>query len=307
MDKIDGILSILPDNLGHVVKKYSSLNFLNEIRIRVNKPMIMYSGGRELKTEYVISKEDMSVIVKRMSNFSIYAYDDELRQGYITVNGGHRIGICGRCVIEDDKVKTIKDISSINIRVCREIRGCAKNVLPYIADKYSVLNTIIISPPKCGKTTLIRDISRNISNGFGEDVLGRKVCIIDERSEIGACYFGIPQLDIGERTDILDGCPKSAGIMMAVRSMAPDVLICDEIGTYEDVKSIMMAMCSGVKLITTIHGFGIDDLYNRAVFKEIMENNVFKRAIILSNKKGIGTVEYIYDFPKKEMIYRCLN
>jgi stage III sporulation protein AA len=164
------------------------------------------------------------------------------------------------------------------------------------------MNTIIISPPKCGKTTLIRDISRSLSNGClvnNNKIKSMKVCIVDERSEIGGCYNGVPQLDVGEKTDIFDSCVKSSGIMMAIRSMSPDVIVCDEIGTYDDMNSIIAALSSGINLITTIHGFGIEDLYSKDVFKNILNNKVFQRAIVLSNRKRIGTIEYVYDFDKK--------
>ena len=131
---------------------------------------------------------------------------------------------------------------------------------------------------------------------------GQKVCVIDERSEICASVEGIPQLNVGIRTDVLDNCPKSEGIMMAIRSMAPDVIACDEIGSYEDIKSILMALSCGINLITTIHGFGIEDIYNREVFKNIINNSVFKRAIVLSCKHGVGTIEYVYDFFSKGKI-----
>jgi len=133
---------------------------------------------------------------------------------------------------------------------------------------------------------------------------GKKVCVIDERSEIGACFNGIPQLNVGMRTDILDGCPKSQGIIMVIRSMSPEVIVCDEIGTYKDMDSILTALNSGVSLITSIHGYGTEDLYSRPVFKEIVENKVFKRAIVLSNREGSGTVEYIYNFLDDSIIWR---
>ena len=136
------------------------------------------------------------------------------------------------------------------------------------------------------------------------DFNGKKVCVIDERSEIGACYSGVPQLNVGLRTDVLDSCPKSCGIMMAIRSMSPDVIVCDEIGTDADIESIISAMNSGVSLITTIHGYHIEDLYERTVFKRIVDNKVFKKAIVLSNKNGVGTVEYIYSFVDDEVILR---
>jgi stage III sporulation protein AA len=298
------ILSILPEKLKREVINFAYNDRLQEIRIKIGKPLIIQLGTREVVCRYNPDFEDLNTIIKRISNYSIYAFEEEMKRGYITISGGHRIGICGRCVIEKGEVKTIKDISSLNIRICREIPGCSKNLMKFILEEDSVINSIIISPPKCGKTTLIRDITRNISNGVDSmSFHGKKVCVIDERSEIGACSAGVPQLDVGIRTDVMDGCLKSEGIMMAIRSMSPDVIVCDEIGSHKDMESIVTALNSGVNLITTIHGFGIEDLYSRPVFKDIVENKVFKRAVVLSGKKGAGTVEYIYDFSDKEKIY----
>lgn len=299
------ILNIIPENLKRFIGELIKSPDLQEIRIKANKPLIMQLGRKEVVVQYIARLEDLKVIVQRMSNYSIYAFEEEIKQGYITIKGGHRVGICGRCVIEGNEVKTIKDIASINIRICREIVGCSDSMMKFILKKDEVINTIIISPPKCGKTTLIRDIVRNISQGIKDmGVTGKKVCVIDERSEIGACFNGIPQLNVGIRTDILDGCPKSQGIIMAIRSMSPEVIVCDEIGAYKDMDSILTALNSGVNLITTIHGYGIEDLYNRPVFKKIVENKVFKRAVVLSSRKGAGTVEYIYDFSNDSVIWR---
>lgn len=301
------VFYILPDTIRAPLEKIKEFEKLQEIRIKSNKPLVFYTGNREFISSYIVTKEDIKSILQRISNYSIYAFEEEIKQGYITIKGGHRVGICGSCVMEDNKVKTIKNIASLNIRICREVIGCSNKIMPYIIENNKVLNTIIISPPKCGKTTLIRDISRNLSDGTkieGINFQGMKVCIIDERSEIGGCYNGIPQMNIGIRSDILDNCYKSEGIMMAIRSMAPDVIICDEIGTHKDVESILMAMNSGVKLITTIHGFDIDDLYKRQVFKDILENKVFERAVVLSGIREAGTVEYIYDFKKKDKLWR---
>lgn len=301
------VFYILPDSIKVPLEKLKESEKLQEIRIKSSKPLIFYTGSRELISNYTVTKEDIKSILQRISNYSIYAFEEEIKQGYLTIKGGHRVGICGSCVMEDNKVKTIKNIASLNIRICREVIGCSNRIMPYIIEDNRVLNTIIISPPKCGKTTLIRDISRNLSDGTkieGINFQGVKVCIIDERSEIGGCYNGIPQMNIGIRSDILDNCYKSEGIMMAIRSMAPDVIICDEIGTHKDVESILMAMNSGVKLITTIHGFDIDDLYKRQVFKDILDNKVFERAVVLSGIREAGTVEYIYDFNKKDKLWR---
>jgi len=299
------IMDILPVSIKKEVESLSFLDKLQELRIKVNKPLFLVSNNKEHMTKYICNLEDVKVILQRISSYSIYAFEDEIKQGYITIRGGHRVGICGSCVIEKNSVKTIKNIASINIRIAREVKGCSKNILPYLISENRVLNTIIISPPKCGKTTILRDLAKNISDGVESlSLSGKNVSVIDERSEIGSCYRGVPQMDIGIRTDILDNCPKSEGIIMAIRSMAPQVVVCDEIGTYKDMESILAALNSGVNLITTIHGFDVDDLYKRPVFKEIIENKVFERAVVLSNRSGIATIEYIYDFTKGKIVRR---
>lgn len=307
MVKIDTseILNVLPLEIRKEFNSIKKNEELQEIRIKVDKNLIFEANNCEIISKYKPSREDIKLIVQRMSNYSIYAFEEEIKQGFITIKGGHRVGICGRCIIENNRVKTIKDIASINIRICREILGCSTLVVPFIIKDGKILNTIIISPPRCGKTTILRDLVRLISDGR-EDIklTGSKVCVVDERGEIAACFRGVPQLNVGMRTDVLDSCPKSEGIMMAIRSMAPEIIVCDEIGTYKDMESILAAMNCGVSLITSIHGSGTQDLYNRAVFKDLMENNVFERAIILSNSCGVGTCEYIYDFTKKEIVWR---
>ncbi|MBU5268994.1 stage III sporulation protein AA [Clostridium cochlearium] len=298
------ILEILPREIKNQLNAFNFKN-IQEIRIRAEKPIIVKEGSNEVITNYMATLEDISSIVKRMSSYSIYAYDDEIKQGYITIKGGHRVGICGKCVLDGEKVKTIKYPASLNIRICREVEGCSNKILPYVLKSSMVENTIIISPPNCGKTTLLRDIAKNLSNGIKRlNLRGVKVCVIDERSEIASCVNGVPQLNIGLRTDVLDSCPKSQGIMMAIRSMSPEVIVCDEIGSREDIESIIKAMNSGVKLITTVHGYDVEDIYEREVFKEAIENKVFQKAIVLSGRKGVGTVEYIYSFEEKNIIYK---
>ncbi|WP_035290157.1 stage III sporulation protein AA [Clostridium sp. KNHs214] len=297
-----GLEKFLSEPLIKLIKNTEELDKLQEIRIRIGKPIILGINNNEFLKDYIPKEEELKSIVQRFSSYSLYAFDEEIRQGYITIKGGHRIGICGSCVVEKDRIKTIKNISSINIRICRQIKGCADKIMPFLIEQGDIMNTIIISPPKCGKTTLIRDITRNVSNGIKGMITGKKVSVIDERSEISGCYLGVPQMDVGIRTDVLDSCPKSYGISMAIRSMAPEVIVSDEIGTYRDMENIILALNSGVKVITTIHGYDEKDLYRRPVFKEIMDNKVFTRAIILSNAKGVGTVEYIYDFNSNNKI-----
>lgn len=299
-------LNIFPANIITLLKDKCNLEQLYEIRIKIDKPIIVYSNKGESIISYKSSKEEMKTIIQKISNYSLYAYEEDIKQGFITIKGGHRIGIAGECVMCNGEVKTIRNISSINVRFCREVIGCSNKIMKYIATKERIYNTIIISPPKCGKTTLLRDISRNISNGIDSlGLKGKKVSVIDERSEIGACYFGIPQSNLGIRTDVLDNCLKTEGMIMAIRSLSPEVLICDEIGTKSDIDALIMAFNSGVNIITSIHGFTIDDIYKRKVFKELIDNEILERAIILSSRNGVGTVEKVYKLKGEEKI--CLN
>lgn len=276
------------------IKTQEKMDKLQEIRIKINKPIIMIANNKEIILDYLPSIEDVKNILQKISNYSLYAFEEEIKQGFITIKGGHRIGLSGQWVIENGDIKTIKSVYSLNIRICREIIGCSNPLMKHIIDGEKIYNTIIISPPKCGKTTLIRDIARNLSNGIPKlKVSGKKVSIIDERSEIAASYNGIPQMDVGIRTDVFDNCLKSSGMMMAVRSMAPEVIVCDEIGTNKDIEALLSAYNCGVNIITTIHGNGIEDLYKRVVFKELLDNKVIERVIVLSNRKGIGTIESI--------------
>ncbi|NME83486.1 stage III sporulation protein AA [Clostridium sp. SM-530-WT-3G] len=306
MKNLKGIMDIFPIKIGQLLKERLVNEHIYEIRIKAESPILIYSKYGENIINYCPTREELKNMMQKISNYSLYAYEEDIRQGFITIKGGHRIGIAGECVMENGKVKTIRNISSVNIRIANEIIGCSDKILPYIISKNRVYNTIIISPPKCGKTTILRDITRNISNGVESlHLYGKKVTVIDERSEIGACHFGIPQNDLGMRTDILDNCLKREGMIMAIRSLSPEVLICDEIGTKGDIEALMMAFNSGVNIIVTIHGFTIEDLYKRLVFKELLDNKILERAVILSSRNGVGTIEDVYDLRGGKSI--CLN
>lgn len=285
---------LFPPKLIESVGNLINRDTLQELRIKAEKPCIFNLDNKEIVSDYIVSKEDVKYILQRISNFSLYAFEEDIKQGFITIKGGHRVGLAGECVIEGKKIKTIKNITSLNVRICREIIGCSKSVIKYIFNNSRVKNTLIISPPKCGKTTILRDIARELSDG------GKKVAIVDERSEIAACYEGIPQMSLGIRVDVLDNCLKSEGMMMAIRSLSPEVIICDEIGTLSDVESLVMAFNSGVNIVTTVHGFTIEDFLNRKVFNEINENNILERIIVLSNRKGVGTIEGVFKMEKGE-------
>ncbi|MGG7143658.1 stage III sporulation protein AA [Clostridium nigeriense] len=295
MGKEEEILKVLPARISNEVRDFLLKDSIQEIRIKVNKPIIINLPSKEVILNIITTLEDIKQILVRVSNYSLYAYEEEIKQGYITIKGGHRIGIAGECVLVKGEVRTIRNISSLNIRICREVKGCSNEVMNFISKNDRVFNTLIVSPPKCGKTTILRDIARNISNGMPiNNLSGKKVAIIDERSEIASCFNGIPQLDVGIRSDILDNCLKKDGMIMSIRSLSPEILICDEIGTEGDVEALNMAFNSGVNIIVTIHGYSIEDIYKRKVFKDLLENSILDRIVILSNRNGPGTIDNVY-------------
>lgn len=292
----DEILRVLPLKVSSEIKSYFQIDKVQEIRIKIGKSIILNSFKGERILKYIATEEDVKQILVKISNYSLYAYEEEIKQGYITIKGGHRIGIAGECVTVGGTIRTIKNISSLNIRICREVIGSANEVMKYIVNNNRIYNTLIVSPPKCGKTTMLRDIGRNISNGMSLiNLSGKKVSIIDERSEIAACFNGVPQMDVGIRTDVLDNCLKREGMLMAIRSLSPEVLICDEIGTKGDIEALLMAFNSGVNIVVTIHGFNIEDIYKRKVFRDLLDNSILDRVVILSNRNGVCTIENIYD------------
>lgn len=303
----DEIYKILPVTIGNSIKQFLMEDKIQEIRIKVGKPIILNLAFEEKVLDYIPTREDLRYLITKISNYSLYAFEEEIKQGYITLKGGHRVGLAGECVMSKGEVRTIKNISSLNIRICKEVIGASNKVMRLITENDRVYNTLIVSPPKCGKTTILRDIAKNLSNGMYQISLkGKKVTIVDERSEIAACYNGIPQMNVGIRTDILDNCLKKSGMIMAIRSLSPEVLICDEIGTEGDLEALNMAFNSGVNIIVTVHGYDINDIYNRKVFKELIDNCVLERIIVLSNRRGAGTIEKVYKVSRGKGL-QCLE
>ena len=303
----DEIYKILPKEISNIVKQYLQEDAVQEIRIKSGKPVILNLSYGEKVLDYRTTSEDLKFMMAKVSNYSLYAFEEEIKQGYITLKGGHRVGLAGECVISNGEVRTIKNISSLNIRICREIIGSSNKIMNLITNNNRVYNTLIVSPPKCGKTTILRDIAKNISNGMYKiNLSGKKVTIVDERSEIAACYNGVPQMNVGIRTDILDNCLKKSGMIMAIRSLSPEVLIFDEIGTKGDLEALNMAFNSGVNVIVTVHGYDIADVYGRAVFKDLIDNCILERIILLSNRKGAGTIEKVYKVSRERGL-QCLE
>lgn len=257
---------------------------IQEIRIRVNRPIILKLRQGDILLEYIVNTQDILQILERLCENSIYAYKNQICEGFITIQGGHRIGITGSCVIENGKIINLKYISSLNFRIARQVLDCSNRIIKEVInqEENTIFNTILASPPGKGKTTMLRDIIRKISNGIQEPKLTPKTCgVVDERGEIAACYRGIPQNDIGMRTDVIENVAKEQGIKMLIRSMSPEVIACDEISSKEDVGAIKSAISCGVKGIFTMHGKTLEDIKNNKDIYELVENKIIEKIIFI--------------------------
>lgn len=302
------ILRIFPDYMRDRWKAAAdNADKLQEIRLRVGREVILLMENKEFylsdsgqvidnrKEAYHITEADMEAVLNHICDYSLYAFSDEIRQGFLTIPGGHRIGLAGQVILQENgEIRNMKHIGYMNIRISHEIKGAADIVLPYIYEKGSLKNLLLISPPGCGKTTLLRDIIRQISDGnrYGE---GMNVAVVDERSEIAGSYLGRPQNDVGMRTDILDACPKVLGMMMLIRSMAPKAVAVDELGCEEDMKAVNQVIQCGSRIIATVHGDSLQDIMQKSFLKDLTEKKLFGRYILLEKKEGRCRVRTIYD------------
>ena len=278
---------------------------LQEIRMRANRPLLLRYGGKEygltmdgkltLQTGNcaVMGQREVKEALEHLAGYSLYAYDEEVKQGYFTVPGGHRVGVAGRVVMEGGHVQCIRHISFLNIRFAHQKKGCADELMPYLIQDGSVCHTLLISPPGCGKTTMLRDVIRQISNGTCS-LSGLTVGVVDVRSELAGAYLGIPQNDLGMRTDVLDGCLKSEGIQMLLRSMAPQVIAVDEIGGEEDLAAVRSALYCGCRLIATAHGASYEEVRKRTILQSLIERQVFDRYVFLAGREQVGRLRAVF-------------
>lgn len=291
--------------LSKIPKEYKENT--EEIRLRNGSPLSIYCKGKD----YFINKQGKvqsdilgSIFIEEshlaksfqlITNYSVYAFQEEIKNGFITIKGGHRVGIGGKVIYGPNGIENINNISSLNIRIGREKIGISNHIIKYLLDNdNNFCNTLIISSPQCGKTTLLRDVIRNLSNGYpSKGDRAFKISIVDERSEIAGVYNGKPQKDIGFRTDVLDGCLKSHGILILIRAMSPEIIAVDEIGGEDDIKAIGNALRAGIKLIATIHGSSLEEVRQKPSLKDLFNDEVFKRYIILDRSLGVGTIKEI--------------
>ena len=294
---------ILPAEILNVVSLSHKITQITEIRIRNGFPIVVAEKGRyfTLKNSGKIMYASLSLIdyiLAKASEYSLYAFQNQIKQGFITCKGGIRIGLAGESVYEDGKNKTLKNIQSINIRIPHEVKDCSITAMHFIIQNRKIKNTLIISPPGAGKTTFLRDISRKFSEL--SDIIN--ILIIDERFEIASQNGGIRMLNVGEYTDVLSGCDKTYGFREGVRTLKPDVIITDELVSKNDVESCVNAIRSGIKVIASAHGEDLNDLKNKTIFRELINENAFERFVILSSNNGPGTIECVMN-EKFEYLY----
>lgn len=297
-ERVAALLATLPEEC---------LGELEEVRLRVGRPLFIHHGGKEglvgregglcgdARSAYVVTAEDCRRALQRLTGSSLYAWEEEIRNGYLTLPGGHRVGMVGRAVVEAGQLRTLKDIAGLNLRLTREVRGAADQVLRHILNgRGGVCSTLVLSAPQAGKTTLLRDLCRQVSEGRPElGLRGQKVAVIDERSELAGCHGGVPQCAVGPRTDVLDGCPKAEGIALVLRAMSPEVIVTDELGRPEDLAAIREAVRCGVAVLTSAHAGSLEEAQRRPALAPLLAEGCFSRVVVLSRRGGPGTLEQV--------------
>ena len=263
-----------------------------EFRLRAGRPMsvVLPEGERVLGRAPVHTRE-LEQLVEIASRASLHAVLDQVRRGYLTMAGGHRVGLCGTVSLREGEIHSLSRYSSADVRIARQVKGAADPVRDALCPGGRLTSTLILAPPGMGKTTLLRDLIRQVSDGVGCRPL--RVSLADERGEVAALYGGVPQLEVGGRTDVVEGCPKAQGLMLLLRAMNPQVLAADEITAPEDVAALRTAAGCGVTLLATAHGESRADLERRSLYRPLLEEHIVQRLVRIRGTGGqrIYTVE----------------
>ena len=285
-ERFDAVLALLPRSLACAISAALSEAPVEEIRLRASRPpQIITARDETVLRDALFTIEDAKMLLDKLCRHSVYSYADELQQGFIALEGGIRVGVCGRPVVENGRIVRLLEVTSFNIRITREVIGCAEGVMPHITEKGRPVSSLIISPPGGGKTTLLRDIARCVSDGCG--ALPSKTAIVDERGELAGCVGGLPSFNIGVRTDVMELAPKAEAVMQLIRSMSPEVIVTDELGSAGDAEAIAEAARCGTAVISSAHAASRDELILREPLKNIISTGVFKRILLIKRSGSV--------------------
>ncbi len=271
---------------------------VREICIRAEKPIIFICHNDYLFLRKdgnltrninlplkLATRDDIKDSIKAMCENSVYSYDDEIKNGFLTIKGGHRVGLCGTAVLSNNVIVNIRDISTLNIRIARQIKTSADELLSTIGNNFHGI--ILAGAPASGKTTILREIARKLS------LSGKKVSVVDERNEFSGTYEGLAQNDLGF-CDILNRYPKAEGLTQATRTLSPDVIVCDELGTEADILAVKQASHSGVKLVVSVHAADINDFMRKRQCQELLQTEAFDIVAVMSGKNEPGKISEVY-------------
>ena len=288
MERFEQAAQLLPQRLRLCAMKLSSQQrgFAEELRLRIGTPMQVVTPWGELtvdeRQENVVVEEDLQGIFHKAAQYSAYTVTETIAQGYLTTQGGFRIGLCGSAVVKDGRVTGMRQFSSMAIRISREKNGLALPLLPQLLEEGRFFSTLLLSDPGGGKTTLLRDMVRCLSDGD----IPHRMALVDERGEIAAACRGVPQMNVGSHTDVLSGCPKAEGIYMLLRTMNPEIIALDEITSQEDLKAVCQSANCGVPLLATIHARNCLELRQKPLFQQLLAEKVFRRAVVIGRHDG---------------------
>ena len=307
------LLPILPPELRWAVAALPAerLRGLEELRLRPDCPVLLRLAGgeavlrrdgslsdvgylgdvKDMADARMLSRAELKKTMLLLSESSVYAFEEELRRGYITLPGGHRAGFAGRAVLERGRIRTLTDISSVNLRVARAVPGAGRELLSRLPAAGPLPSVLLVAPPRAGKTTVLRDLARLLADGDG--TAPRRVGLADERSELAALRDGVPQLDVGLRADVVDGCPKAEAMQLLLRSLSPEVLVTDELGREEDGAAVAEASRCGVAVLATAHARDVAEARQRPLLRRLLSEGYFQYLAVLSRRRGPGTLEEV--------------